>query len=372
MKQATSRVDNKYLTEFQARRQQQEKYVAEDEFKIRTAIKQREHLLELEKLRVDVTGARTAKQQRLTKLVRREVMILSENKRNDDEKESPTNILNSSHFDDDEPKRDCNDEREETEDSETTQPEDDKVVDSMEDMSTEELRLASQAEAAEEIRMAKEVKRHLMAKIAEERKEAELVEKSDGDKEVEDTSEERIFGIEISRFCNLLNCTEEELHESDSSDSTFDPVLEILENSDMNSDIIQSTITGLVNDIEGYDARLLDIEVMQSILLAENAALKGKDEFKVGEEGIKLGDDSSFNPIQKLKTEPLPQKTFLSACSNASKRAKEKMNTFYDKLEQKIRTEDSDSQQSRTEDSNSHQTETESAHSKQKVAAECE
>jgi len=369
VKQAAVRVDSKYLSEFQAKRQQQQKHAAETEDKIKTAIKQREHLLELEKLRVDVTEARTAKRDRLMRLVRRQTKILSENKRNEDEKESPTNILNSSHFDDVEPKRDCNGQREESdEDGKTSQPEDGEIVNS--EMSTEELRLAAQAEAAEEIKMAKEVKRHLMAKFAEEQKEADA--KIDDDKESEDASKDLLFGIEISRLCTLLNCTEEDLYESGVSGLMFDPVIEILENNEMDSDIILNTITGLVNDIVGYNARLLDIEVMQSIILAENAALKGQNEFKVGEDGLKLGDDSSFNPIpKKIETKQSQQQTFLNVCSDASKRAKERMNILYDRFERKIRTDDSDSQQSGI-DSDSQRTETESADSKQRVVPACE
>lgn len=382
VKQAASRVDNKYLAEFQARRRQQEKYAVEEEMKIKTAVKQREHLLELEKLRLDVTDARGAKRQRLIRLARRQIIILSENKRAEDEKESPTNILSNSHFNDEEPKRNSNDQREEIEDGDTTQPEDGEFVNSKskEDMSTEELRLAAQAEASEEIRMAKEVKAHLMAKLAEERKETELIEKNDGDNKLDVPSEKALFGIEISRICTLVNFTEQELHESDISESTFDPVLEILENSEMNSDIIQSTVTSIVDEIEGFDARLLDIEVMQSILLAENAALRGEDEFKVSEEGIQLGDDNSFNPIQKSKTQPSPeqppdpspQQTFLSTVSTATKRTKEKMTTIYDRLERKIRTEDSESQTTKTEDSDSLYTEAESVGSRQKVVAASE
>jgi len=382
VKQAASRVDNKYLAEFQARRRQQEKYAAEEEMKIKIAVKQREHLLELEKLRLDVTDARGAKRQRLIRLARRQVIILSENKRAEEEKETPTNILSNSHFNNEEPKRDCNDQREEIEDGDTTQPEDGEFVNSKskEDMSTEELRLAAQAEASEEIRMAKEVKAHLMAKLAEERKETEQVEKNDGDNKFDDVSEEVLFGIEISKICTLLNCTEQELHESNISGSTFDPVLEILENSEMNSDIVQSTVTSIVDEIEGFNARLLDIEAMQSILLAENAALRGEDEFKVSEEGIQLGDDNSFNPIQKSKTQTSPeqrldsspQQAFLSTVSTATKRTKEKMITIYDRLERKIRTEESDSQTTETDDSDSLQTETESATSKQKVVAASE
>ena len=53
----------------------------------------------------------------------------------------------------------------------------------------------------------------------------------------------RIVGIQISTLCELLDCKEEELYDSDFSDLSFDPAIEMMENS---SNSVQCTITNIV------------------------------------------------------------------------------------------------------------------------------
>jgi len=179
-------------------------------------------------------------------------------------------------------------------------------------MTLEKRRLVARAKLVEEIRQAKEVKCHEMAKFAKEREEAKLAEeKHEGKgsgkiKSKKNSAEELVVGVQNSTLCKVLDCAEEELYDSDFSDSSFDPAIEVMDNSTADTDAVQVTVTDLIQAIEGFNTRLADIELMHSIILAEDAAVTGKDEFKTsteGEQTIDTTDDFSLffpNDMQEI------------------------------------------------------------------------
>ena len=81
--------------------------------------------------------------------------------------------------------------------------------------------------------------------------------------------------------------------------------------------------------IVGHDTRVSDIELMQSIILAENAALKGKDEFKLGleKELNNVIHDCSFSHIDKENNRSPEQRQPLQA--NFSPRLEVFQNALY-------------------------------------------
>lgn len=274
------------LKGIQMRFKQKEEKRREREAQKDLSVKRNEQLVHLEKLKVDVMDIRSEKARKLKRFLRRQKKVALKKKL---EEESPTSILtNSNYFDDKETGRYDSDPSSDDVVVECTQkPNKDDQREEFEGAKTmEEMKLAARAEVEEEIGMAKEVKRHIMAELAEERDEDKLTQGYDDGEDLNNTAPSRINtetfvgDVPASTLHALLNCTEEELYDSDSS---------------LDGDDIQSTITTLVSDIEGYDARLSDIEVMQSILLAENAAAEGIDEFKIGAEGIQLGVIESEN-----------------------------------------------------------------------------
>lgn len=165
-------------------------------------------------------------------------------------------------------------------------------------MTIEEMRLAARAEAAEEIRQAKEVRRHEMAIFTTEREESKLAEESGNMVDLEQTKLDKNSGAAL---VGLLECSEDEPFDQNFSDSSFEPTIEIMDNSTTDIDIIQCTIADHVKAIVEYDTSVSDIELMQSIILAENAALKGKDKFRLGleEQLNNVMHDCSFSPIDK-------------------------------------------------------------------------
>jgi len=329
-------------------------------YKEKETTKRNEKLLELEKLKVEVMEVRSEERRMLKSLVRRQKEISNKIRR--DEEETPTQILdNSKYFTIDEDGDDNDDTK--TLRHDTKQPYDDVVTEKEEklqrndlqqeenhdehqqqcekQMTIEEMRLAARAEAAEEIRQAKEVRRHEMAKFAKDREETKLAEESDNKVDLEQTThdknstEELVGGVQISTLCRLLECVEDELFDQDFSDSSSEPTIKIIENSNTDIDIVQCTIADHVKAIVGHDTRVSDIELMQSIILAENAALKGKDEFKLGleEQLNNVIHDCSFSPIDKENNrspeqrQP-PQANLSPGFGSISKRAGLAMKSF--------------------------------------------
>ena len=84
------------------------------------------------------------------------------------------------------------------------------------------------------------------------REEAKLAVKKDEEGGLEKTEfgqnsvGKRRVGIQISTLCELLDCKEEELYDSDFSDSSFDPAIEMMENSSADSNSVQCIITNIV------------------------------------------------------------------------------------------------------------------------------
>lgn len=292
------------------------------EAELKFASKRREQLLQLENLKTDIMDARSEKRHALKWLVKRQ-------EREQDEDATPTQILNASNFftigdcdDDDHDDHDYHDDQRETlrhdgklvgkitidkEGNQTSR--DEHMQHPKEPMTMEEMRLAARAEAAKEISMAKEVKHRLMEKLAKEREDAKLALENNGEEEFQtidynkNDADEIIAGVEVLTLCELLDCAKEELYESDLTDLSSESVPENMENlsSDINS--IQHIVNDLIKDIEGYNTRLIDVELMQSIILAENAALKGKDEFNIGCEGEQLCEiksDGKFSTIDMV------------------------------------------------------------------------
>jgi len=239
--------------------------------KLKSDMKSRENLSKLEHLMIEVMDFRSEKRRILKWLVQHQNM-------KQDEDESPTHILNNSNYfttgnnEDDLGQQDNQDEYQE---------------ESEEAMTIEDMRLAARAKATEELRMAKEVRRHEMAKISKEREETKLALEKDEEGGLEETefgqnsARELIAGVQISTLCKLLDCKKEELYDSDLLQSSFKPAIEMMDNSSADADSIQRAITNLVQDIEGYNTRIFDIELMNSLILAESASIKGKDEFKM-------------------------------------------------------------------------------------------
>jgi len=355
LNQAAIRIDKENAAEMKAFQQRRQRMSLMSEREKETA-KQNEKLLQLEKLKVEVMDAKLEERRKLRILVRREKEIVNNSRR--DEEETPTQILNNSnYFTIDEDDNDIDDSKTlrhngkqlyddvamETEEKPRHQENHEHHQQSEKVMTIEEKRLAARAEAAEEIRQAKEVRRHEMAKFAKEREEIKLAEGSDNKVELQQTkfdkniAEELVGGVTISTLCKVLECVEEELFDLDSSDLSFEPTIEITENSSSytDTDIVPCTIAEHVQAIAGYDTRLSDIELMQSIILAENAALIGKDEFKLGS-GEQLNNvmhKYSVSPPEKehnrssIQREP-PRGNFAPRFGSISKRAGLAMKSF--------------------------------------------
>lgn len=326
---------------------------------IKSANKRKEKLIQLESLKAEVEGVRSERRRKLKWLVRRQ-KYSSSNKSKVCEEETPTNILNNSTDNDggDFGGDNCNeDDGDNIDDSNICDADDasisienevfsdgeitlssilygDAIVEedgkvqqndlqhksnldnhlqqSEHTMTLEKRRLVARAELVEELRQAKEVKRHEMAKFAKEREEAKLAEEKDEGKGLgktkfnKNSAEELVVGVQNVTLCKVLDCAEEELYDSDFSDSSFDPAIEVMDNSTADTDSVQVTITDLIQAIEGFNTRLADIELMHSIILAEDAAVTGKDEFKTSTEGdqsIDTIDDFSLffpNDIQEI------------------------------------------------------------------------
>jgi len=320
IRETATRIEQHKTAELQSLRQRRQ-YRAENrliqENKQKLTIKLREEYLEMENLKVKVMDLRIERRRELKYLVRWQEHIANISKRA--EEDSPTEILNKSKYcttediygeSDNEVKQHGSNEAERRE-----QPD--------EGMTNEEMKLAARAEIAEEIREAKEVKQHVMTIIAKDREDTELDQGRD-EEEVEETnsdeySERLIAGVRASTLCELLDCGQEDLYDPNFADLSSDPTSVVVDKSRIT---VPPTITELIDAIERYNIRLLDIELMQSIILAENAAVKGKDTFKIGTEGIIVGNDPTFTP-----TEPGRMK-FISRWKNISHRAGETMKTI--------------------------------------------
>merc|ERR1740139_1390990 len=319
IKETATRIEQHNAAELRSlrqRRQQRAEKRLINENKLKLAVKLREEFLEMENLKVKVMDLRLERRRELKCLVRWQENISNENKR--DEDETPTEILdkpNGSTIEE-------NDGENEDETNEGREQPDKLLTD-------EEPKLAARAEIAEEIKQANEVKRHEMEKIAMEREELESAQGTD-EEELEKaasgelSTEKRIAGVRASTLYELLDCGEDDLYDPNFVDVSLDPSIAIVEKTSIT---VPPTITELIDAIEGYNVRLLDIELMQSIILAENAALKGKDQFKIGTEGIIVGDDPSFSPTQPTKHEQR-RAHFMSRVRNMSQRAGDTMKSF--------------------------------------------
>merc|ERR1719491_232538 len=133
--------------------------------------------------------------------------------------------------------------------------------------------------------------------------------------------EKLIAGVKASTLYELLDCGEDDLYDPNFVDVSLDPSIAIVEKTSIT---VPPTITELIDAIEGYNVRLLDIELMQSIILAENAALKGQDQFQIGTEGIIVGNDPNFSPTQPSKHEQR-RAQFMSRFKNMSQSIRSKM-----------------------------------------------
>jgi len=223
-----------------------------------------------------------------------------------------------------------------------------------ETLSMEEMRLAARAEVEEEIRMAKEVKRHLMETISKEREEVKRVERKreelltpdetesnvnrvGAETPVASNTEKTMAGVQISTLCRLLDCVEEQIYDPDPLDTLPEPAIQDLEDHCADdTETLHDTVADLVETIEGCDDRLSDIEMMQSTILAENAALNGEDQFKTGGgSGLSrsTNHDGSLSPIfakyYESSTEQKPQQAHsISRLGSFSRRVARKMNSF--------------------------------------------
>lgn len=229
----------------------------------------------------------------------------------------------------------------------------------VETLTMEEMRLAKRAEVEEEIRMAKEVKRHLMENISKERAEEKLAQlkreeerslKSEEERSDEIQSEMNytetetpveintgkiMAGVQISTLCRLLDCVEEELYEPDPPDPLVEPPIEDLEEQCAeDTKTLRQTVAGLVEDLKECENRLGNIEMMQSTILAETAALNGEDEFRIGSGGLKsINRERKVSPIfakyYKSPTEQIPpQGQSISRLGSFSKRVALTMKSF--------------------------------------------
>lgn len=355
--------------EFQQRRKRKEEEKVEHEAKLNAAIERGEQLGQLEKLKLEVIENRCEKANKLKRMTQRAIMI---EKKKRDEQESPTSILNSSkHFldesaeskDEEETLRYSNEPLNKVCEGEDQGMQDYERQQSEDIVPTDEMRLAKRSVLAEELRSAKEVRRHIMANFAEEREEERLAQVNEGkDASTKSNSgkfrrKKLVAGIPIFDLCKMLNCDEEDLQDSNFYESEIGPGVE---------SIVHLTIRNLVSDMNGYDDRLSDIETMQSILLAESAASKGIDAFKIGKEGIQIADteidDVPLDPMEgaimlaeqaaaqgetefKIGAEvlavkdvipiipPKEKKSFKSEFANISNRAKQRMLTFRERFE---------------------------------------
>ena len=262
LKQAAIRIDKENAAELKAI-QKRRKWMSTMSDTEKETTKRNEKFLELEKLKVDVMGVRSEERRMLKSLVRRQKEISNKIRR--DEEETPTQILDNFKYftigddgddndgtktlmhDTKQPYDDVvteKDEKLERNDLQQEENHDEHQQKSEKQMTLEEMRLAARAEAAEEIRKAKEVRRHEMAKFAKEREETELAEESDNKVDSEQTkhdknsAEELVGGVQISTLCRLLGCAEDELFDQDFSDSSFEPTVEIIENSTTDIDIV--------------------------------------------------------------------------------------------------------------------------------------
>jgi len=130
------------------------------------------------------------------------------------------------------------------------------------------------------------------------------------------------------KITDIIQTIKEELYDSHFTDSSFEPIIEMMENSSADTTTVQRIITGLVQIIEEYDNRLSDIELMQSIIFAENAALKGNSEFKFDAEGEQCCDmnkDYSFSPVDEYPTQKVSP---WSGFGGVSKNVRLTMKTF--------------------------------------------
>jgi len=319
IKETATRIEQHNAAELRSlrqRRQQRAEKRLINENKLKLAVKLREEFLEMENLKVKVMDLRLERRRELKCLVRWQENISNENTR--DEDETPTEILAKSNGSTIEE----NDGENEDETNEGREQPDELLTD-------EDPKLAARAEIAEELKQANEVKRHEMEKIAKEREELESAQGTDEEELEKPDSDElrtetRIAGVKASTLYELLDCGEDDLYDPNFVDVSLDPSIAIVEKTSIT---VPPTITELIDAIEGYNVRLLDIELMQSIILAENAALKGQDQFQIGTEGIIVGDDPSFSPTQPTKHEQR-RAHFMSRVRNMSQRAGDTMKSF--------------------------------------------
>jgi len=296
-------------TVIQQRRQKRKSSILRYDAELKSGKKSRENLSKLEHLKIEVIDFRSEKRRMLKWLVRRQNI-------KQDEDESPTHILNNSNYFTDGNNEDDSDMRlalrtkateklrmdvvqlfEESVIDEADTPQtnglgqqdnqDEYKEESEEAMTIEDMRLAARAKATEELRMAVEVRRHEMAKVSKEREETKLASWKDEEGGLEKTdfgqnsARELIAGVPISTLCKLLDCKKQELYGSDLLRLSFKPVIEMMDDSSADANSIQRSITNLVQDIERYNTRIFDIELMNSLILAEIASIEGKDEFKM-------------------------------------------------------------------------------------------
>lgn len=361
IRQAAVRIDEENATMLQQRRQ----WLSTISRTETENTKCQGQLVELEKLKVEITDAISKKRRALKWLMRRLKIKL-------DEEESPTQILMRSKYitpkggDADVVKENQGQYDEQTfeeiiideedyfqrnnrqqEDGHQHQPEE-------EQMTFEERRLAARAKVVEEIRMAKEVKRHIMENMSKEREEAKLVIQKNDDNDDEEFekieradcgAKELIAGVQISSLCKILECVEDELYDSD-SDSSFDPANDMLDDPSADIGTVENTIADLVKDIEGYKTRLSDIELMQSTILAENAALCGKNEFKFGRRVTQIDAENDTSTSATSADQSEQSLSHLSRFGRISRRVGQTMNALRraaakldrDRLEQIRRT----------------------------------
>jgi len=153
-----------------------------------------------------------------------------------------------------------------------------------ETQSLESRRLEFRAQAAEEIRSAREVKRTELMKIAEERNDAREKRKIEEAKML-NMDRDMSYRTSSTGSVDSLDWVDGISYSDPFSDSrnTLHDIK--LEPNSMSADVaaLKHATEDLARAIAACDVKLSDIQVMQSIILAEEAAQEGRDEFKTVE-----------------------------------------------------------------------------------------
>jgi len=151
-------------------------------------------------------------------------------------------------------------------------------------------RMSFKAQAATEIRSAEEVKRAELMKLAEERKKAAIMKAKEGD----ELKSEYCLSVETSSTATSSYDWEDTISYSVSDDQSRSSSSSMSSMSLSNvkfepgtgaADVrkLEKAADDLAQAIEACDVKLSDIQLMQSIVLAQEAASDGKDEFKTTE-----------------------------------------------------------------------------------------